>query len=300
MSYNNIPPFKRDLTVSFEFFPPMNIKAERNLWKTVEKLAPINPDFASVTYGAGGTTQQGTYATVNRLQAHAGIAAASHLTIVGASKHDINQLLLDYKNAGISRIVALRGDTPGCKGEFTAHPDGFQNSVELIEHIQKMGGFDVSVAAYPETHPCAQSEQADITYLKRKMDAGANRAITQFFFEADTFLRFRDKAVAAGVTIPILPGILPVTNYERVVGFAKACSTYIPPWFHNLFKDLDDDAQLKERIAAKVASELALQLNNEGVKDFHLYTLNKWGPATAICSALGLKVNTVTEPRKAA
>ena len=182
----------------------------------------------------------------------------------------------------------FEGDAPQGQGEFSPHPEGFADSVALIEHIQKMGCFDISVAAYPETHPQALSPQADIDYLKRKMDAGANRAITQFFFDAEAFLRFRDKAVAAGITMPILPGILPVTNYGRVSGFAKACGASIPRWFHSIFDGLDENPKLRELVAVTVASELALQLKNEGVKDFHLYTLNKWESTEAICNVLGV------------
>jgi len=288
MSHCIIPPLKDDLAISFEFFPPTGPKSEARLWQTLEKLAPLNPDFVSVTYGAGGTTQDRTFDTVTRIHDELKIPAASHLTIVGATKTEINQLLLNYRAAGISRILALRGDPPTGQGHFTPHPDGFENSISLIEHISSMGGFDISVAAYPETHPRASSPQADIDYLKRKMDAGASRAITQFFFHADAYLRFRDKAVAAGITIPIIPGILPVTNYKRVAGFADACGATIPDWFHSIFNGLDDNPKLRELVAVTVASELVLQLKNEDVKDFHIYTLNKWESTEAICNVLGV------------
>ncbi|MCK5919840.1 MAG: methylenetetrahydrofolate reductase, partial [Methylococcales bacterium] len=212
----------------------------------------------------------------------------SHLTIVGATKTEINQLLLDYKAAGISGILALRGDAPEGQGRFQPHPEGFKDSIALIEHIQNMGGFDVSVAAYPEIHPRANSAIADLDYLKRKMDAGAKRAITQFFFDADAYLRFRDLAITAGITIPIIPGILPVTNYNRVKGFAEACGASIPDWFHSIFDGLDENPKLRELVAVTVASELVLQLKNEGVKDFHIYTLNKWESTEAICNVLGI------------
>jgi methylenetetrahydrofolate reductase (NADPH) len=288
MSHCIIPPLKDDLSISFEFFPPTGPKSESRLWETLTNLAPLNPEFVSVTYGAGGTTQDRTFDTVERIHHELGIPAASHLTIVGASKAQINQLLVDYKAAGIKHILALRGDPPAGEGRFSPHPDGFENSVELIEHIQKMGGFEISVAAYPETHPRAQSPQADIDYLKRKVDAGATRAITQFFFDADAYLRFRDRVVAAGISIPVIPGILPVTNYKRVAGFARACDASIPAWFHSIFDGLDENPKLRELVAVTVASELALQLKNEDVKDFHIYTLNKWESTEAICNILGV------------
>lgn len=283
-----ISPLQNDLAISFEFFPPTGPKSEAKLWQTLEKLAPLSPDFASITYGAGGSTQDRTFDTVKRIHDELKIPATSHLTIVGATKTEINQLLLDYKAAGITGILALRGDAPEGQGHFEPHPQGFKDSISLIEHIQKMGGFDVSVAAYPEIHPRAKSAIADLDYLKQKMDAGANRAITQFFFDADAFLRFRDLAVTAGITIPIIPGILPVTNYKRVKGFAKACGASIPGWFHSIFNGLDENPKLRELVAVTVASELVLQLKNEGVKDFHIYTLNKWESTEAICNVLGV------------
>ena len=288
MSHCIIPPLDEELSISFEFFPPTGPKSEQRLWQTLANLAPLNPDFVSVTYGAGGETQDRTFDTVKRIHKELAIPAASHLTIVGATKTEINQLLLDYKAAGIRHILALRGDPPAGEGRFTPHPGGFENSVNFIEHIGEIGGFEISVAAYPETHPRAQSAQADIDYLKRKMDAGATRAITQFFFHAEAYLRFRDKAVAAGISIPIIPGILPVTNYKRVAGFAKACGASIPGWFHSIFNGLDENPKLRELVAVTVASELTLQLKNEGVKDFHIYTLNKWESTEAICNILGV------------
>jgi methylenetetrahydrofolate reductase (NADPH) len=288
MSHCIISPLEGDLSISFEFFPPTGPKSEARLWQTLEKLAPLNPDFVSVTYGAGGTTQDRTFDTVKRIHDELSIPAASHLTVVGATRKEITLLLQDYKAAGITHILALRGDPPEGQGRFKPHPNGFEDSISLIEHISKMNSFEISVAAYPETHPRALSPQADIDYLKRKMDAGATRAISQFFFDADAFLRFRDKTAAAGITIPILPGILPVTNYKRVAGFAKACGASIPPWFHSIFDGLDDNPKLRELVAVTVASELALQLKNEGVKDFHIYTLNKWESTEAICNVLGV------------
>ncbi len=288
MSHCIIPPLNEELSVSFEFFPPTGPKSEHRLWQTLTNLAPLDPDFVSVTYGAGGATQDRTFDTVKRIHDELSIPTASHLTIVGATKTEIKQLLLDYKAAGITHILALRGDPPAGEGHFAPHPNGFEDSIELIEHIRKMGDFEISVAAYPETHPRARSAQADIDYLKRKMDAGATRAITQFFFHAYAYLRFRDKAAAAGIDIPIIPGILPVTNYKRVAGFAKACGASIPTWFHSIFDGLDENPQLRELLAVTVASELTLQLKNEGVKDFHIYTLNKWESTEAICNILGV------------
>lgn len=288
MSHCIIPPLRDDLAISFEFFPPTSAKSEQNLWNTLTKLAPLDPDFVSVTYGAGGSTQDRTFETVTRIHDELGIPSASHLTIVGATREQIDQLLMDYQNAGIDHILALRGDPPGGQTRFEPHPGGFRDSIELIEHISARGDFRISVAAYPETHPEARSPQADIDYLKRKMDAGASQAITQFFFDADAYLRFRDRAVAAGITIPIIPGILPVTNYRRVRGFAEACGATIPDWFHAIFHDLDENPKLRELVAVTVASELVLQLKNEAVREFHLYTLNKWESTEAICNVLGV------------
>ena len=288
MTHCIISPLQNDISISFEFFPPTGPKSEEKLWQTLKKLAPLNPDFVSVTYGAGGSTQDRTYETVKRIHSELNIPAVSHLTIVGATKQEIDDLLVDYQSSGVSGILALRGDAPEGHGRFTPHPEGFEDSIELVEHIQKMGCFDISVAAYPETHPRAESPIADLDYLKRKMDAGANRAITQFFFDADAFLRFRDLTVAAGITIPIIPGILPVTNYRRVEHFAKTCGASIPKWFHSIFDGLDENPKLRELVAVTVASELVLQLKNEGVKDFHIYTLNKWESTEAICNILGV------------
>ncbi len=283
-----IPPVNSNIATSFEFFPPNGPKSEARLWNTLQKLAPLNPDFVSVTYGAGGTTQDRTYETVTRIADELSIPAASHLTIVGATKDEVNQLLGDYKQAGINHILALRGDPPESEKRFSPHPGGYQSSIELIEGIGEMGGFEVSVAAYPETHPRAESSQADIDYLKRKADAGATRALTQFFFDAEVFLRFRDKVADSGVAIPIVPGILPVTNYQRVKGFAQATGTSIPDWFHSIFEGLDENPKIRELVAVTVASELCLTLKNEGVEDFHIYTLNKWESTEAICNVLGV------------
>ncbi len=283
-----IPPIGDDIGISFEFFPPTGPKSEQALWQTITALAPLKPDFASVTYGAGGTTQDRTFDTVVRLNQEFELPTASHLTIVGASKQQVDQLLYDYQQQGINHILALRGDPPEKESKFSPHPNGYQSSVELIEGIRKAGDFEISVAAYPETHPAASSATADIDYLKRKVDAGATRAITQFFFDADAFLRFRDRIQKAGIEIPILAGILPVTNYSRVCQFAKECGTSIPDWFHSIFHKLDSNPKIRELVAVTVASELCLQLKNQGVTDFHIYTLNKWESTEAICNVLGV------------
>ena len=278
-----------DLAVSFEFFPPKSEKMEQALWRSVDRLAPLGPSFMSVTYGAGGSTREKTHAIVTELQDGKGVQAAAHLTCVGASREDIDEIARQYWDAGIHHIVALRGDPPEGDKEYRSHPDGYSYASDLVQGLKAIADFDVSVAAYPETHPEAISSDDDIENLKRKVDLGANRAITQFFFEPGIYLRFRDRVAAEGIDIPIVPGILPVTNFAQVQKFSAMCGTTVPTWMADLFEGLDEDPDTRQLIAANVAIELSRRLVSEGVTDIHFYTLNRADLSYAICHVLGLR-----------
>ncbi|WP_144097164.1 methylenetetrahydrofolate reductase [NAD(P)H] [Croceicoccus sediminis] len=278
-----------DVNVSFEFFPPKTEKMEAQLWDAIEKLAPLNPDFVSVTYGAGGSTRERTHATVSRIIREAKLPAAAHLTCVEASKADIRAVAEQYWEEGVRHIVALRGDptTPG--GKFQPHPDGYANAAELVAGLKEIAPFEISVAAYPETHPEATCPQADIDNLKRKIDAGADRAITQFFFAPECFLEFKDKLIADGVTAPIIPGILPVSNVAQTRKMAAMCGAAIPDWMDRLFEGLDERPGARKLVAATIAAEFCRALYAGGVRDFHFYTLNRADLSYAICHLLGLR-----------
>lgn len=282
-------PLPRDVSVSFEFFPPKTEKMEETLWASLKRLEPLGPKFVSVTYGAGGTTRERTHNTVVGIQKDTSMAAAAHLTCVGSSKAEIDEIADRYWEEGIRHIVALRGDPEEGASGYTPHPDGYAYAVDLVEGLKKRHDFEISVAGYPETHPDAPSAQFDIDYLKKKVDAGANRVITQYFFEAETFLRYRDKAVAAGVEVPIVPGILPVTNFKQVLKFSAACNTKVPAWMADLFEGLDDEPETRKLVAATVASELCRVLHANGVNDFHFYTLNRADLTYAFCHILGVR-----------
>ena len=271
---------------SFEFFPPREAKAEQDLWQTIRKLEPVAPEFVSVTYGAGGSTQEATLSTVSRLLEETDLSAAAHLTCVGTSRREMDEIALRFWQSGVRHIVALRGDPPRGSGAFTPHPQGYARASELVAGLKNLADFEISVAAYPEGHPEASSLEADIDNLKRKVDAGADRALTQFFFDADCFLRFRDKAAAAGVTCPIVPGILPVTNYQRAVEFAGQCGASIPKWFAALFEGAQQDPETRNLVAAVAAAELCRQLQAEGVDAFHFYTLNRADITLTLCRML--------------
>ncbi|MBS0521683.1 MAG: methylenetetrahydrofolate reductase [NAD(P)H] [Proteobacteria bacterium] len=278
------------LKVSFEFFPPKTEAMERSLWEAVTRLAPLRPSFFSVTYGAGGSTRQRTHDTVVRLKKETGIDPAAHLTCVGATRGEIDEVARAYWDAGIRHIVALRGDPPsGMGGKYTPHPGGYANAAELVAGLKKIAPFQISVAAYPEKHPDSPDEQADLENLKRKVDAGADRCITQFFFEADDFLRFRDRAAATGIAAPIVPGVMPVSNYQSVARIAGLCGSRVPPWMAELFDGLDDDVETRRMIAATVAGDLCRRLRSEGVDQFHFYTLNRADLTFAICHLLGVR-----------
>ncbi|MDX1455902.1 MAG: methylenetetrahydrofolate reductase [Gammaproteobacteria bacterium] len=274
--------------VSFEFFPPRNESMERTLWRSVERLAPFSPQFVSVTYGAGGSTRERTHRTVCRIQDETELVSAAHLTCVNASRAEIRSIAENYWSNGIRSIVALRGDPPDGQG-FEPHPAGYRNAAELVADLKSIADFDVSVACHPEVHPEASNPEADLDNLKRKLDAGATRAISQYFFDADTFLRFRDRAAAAGIDAPLVPGILPVTNFEQVVRFSKMCGATVPTWLADLFEGLDAEPDTRQLVAATVAAELCHTLAMEGVNEFHFYTLNRAELSIAICRMLGLR-----------
>ncbi|KEO87958.1 5,10-methylenetetrahydrofolate reductase [Erythrobacter sp. JL475] len=276
-----------DVAVSFEFFPPKSEKMEAQLWDAVQQLKPLDPSFVSVTYGAGGSTRERTHATVARIIAEAKLPAAAHLTCVGASKAEIREVAEHYWEAGVRHIVALRGDAGEPGAPFVPHPEGFASAAELVKGLKEIADFEISVAAYPETHPDADCPQADIDNLKRKLDAGATRAISQFFFSADTFFRFRDELAKNGIEQPVLPGILPVTNVAQARKFAGACGAQIPEWMDGLFEGLDERPAARQLVAATVAAELCRRLYAGGVRDFHFYTLNRPELAYAICHMLG-------------
>jgi methylenetetrahydrofolate reductase (NADPH) len=275
------------LAISFEFFPPKTDKAEESLWQTIERLAPLAPRFVSVTYGAGGTTRERTHATVTRIRQETTLVPAAHLTCVAASRDEIDAIARTYWDAGIRHLVALRGDAPDVGGQYMPQPDGYAYAVDLVEGLRKVADFELSVAAYPETHPTAPNADFEIDYLKRKIDAGATRAITQFFFDADVYLRFRDKLAAAGIDIPLVPGIMPITNFATASRFAGMCGASIPDWMGRLYADLDDDAESRQLVAATHSAELCRRLQAEGVREFHFYTLNRAELTWAICRLLG-------------
>lgn len=277
------------IEVSFEFFPPADADMEGTLWKSVERLAPLAPRFVSVTYGADGSTRERTHNVVTRVQRETALIGAPHLTCVGASRGEILDIARKYWDQGIRHLVALRGDPPQGQTTYVPHPDGFAYAADLVEGLKSVADFDISVAAYPEVHPEAPSAGFDLENLKRKADAGASRAITQFFYDTDVFLRFRDRCEAAGIATPIVPGILPITRFPQVLKFAARCGATVPEWLKHRFKGLDDDPDTRRLIAASVAIEQVQELVRQGVRDFHFYTLNRAELTYAICHALGVR-----------
>jgi methylenetetrahydrofolate reductase (NADH) len=280
----------RDIRVSFEFFPPKTDEAEVKLWEAIRRLEPLNPTFVSVTYGAGGSTRERTHRTVKRILAETGMAPAAHLTCVDATRAQVDEVVREYWEMGVRHIVALRGDSPagGCE-PYVPPADGYANATELTAAISKIAPFEISVGVYPEVHPESPSASHDIDVLKAKVDAGATRAITQFFFDFDAFLRFHDAVRAAGVTVPIVPGIMPVTNFGALKRMAGMCRTAVPEWLGNLFEGLDDDPDTRRLIAGSIAAETCARLEEEGFTDFHFYTLNRADLVYAICRVLGLR-----------
>ncbi|MCC6479581.1 MAG: methylenetetrahydrofolate reductase [Sphingomonadaceae bacterium] len=276
-----------DAEISFEFFPPKTEKMEEQLWDAIVTLAPLAPRFVSVTYGAGGSTRERTHNTVARIARETAIPAAAHLTCVDASRDEIAEVANAYWAAGVRHIVALRGDPPNAGGRFEPHPQGYASAAELVEGLRKLHPFEISVSAYPETHPEAATAQSDIDFLRRKLDAGASRAITQFFFEPDTFFRFRDAAAGAGVDAEIVPGIMPVSNFAAIQRMSKMTGTAIPEWMAHLFDGLDDHPAARQLVAATIAAEMCRRLYAGGVRQFHFYTLNRAELSYAICHLLG-------------
>jgi methylenetetrahydrofolate reductase (NADPH) len=278
------------LKVSFEFFPPKNAEMETTLWESVQRLAPLNPSFVSVTYGAGGSTRERTHNTVAKIVRETRLKPAAHLTCVAATRGEIDDVIRDYWNAGVRHIVALRGDPQtGAGTVYQPEPGGYAYTPDLIEGIRKIGDFEVSVSAYPEKHPESSTLDADIEILKRKVDAGATRAITQFFFENDFYFRYLDKVHAAGINIPIVPGIIPVLNFKQAANFAERCGTHVPQWLADRFEGLDDDPATRKLIAAAIAAEQATDLIDRGVTDLHFYTMNRADLVYAICHLVGVK-----------
>ncbi len=283
------------LTVSFEFFPPKPGDAEQSFWRTIAKLESIRPHFVSVTYGAGGTTRDRTLETVRRMCGDSGLKPAAHLTCVGASKDDVNAVIRDYWEAGVRHIVALRGDPPGGVGnKFVPHPQGYRNAADLVRGIKEIGGFEVSVTAYPERHPESVSIEEDLAFMADKAEHGATRALSQFFFHNAFFLRLRDRIMARGIEIELVPGILPITNFAKVSEFAAKCGAHIPPALARRFDGLDEDPETRNLVAAMVAAEQVTALRREGVTSFHFYTLNRADLVYAICRVLGLGIATET------
>lgn len=278
-----------DAEVSFEFFPPKTEKMEEQLWNSIETLSPLGPRFVSVTYGAGGSTRERTHNTVARIARETNIAAAAHLTCVAATKEEIAEVADAYWQAGVHHIVALRGDPPEQGAKFTPHPGGYDGAAELVAGLRALHDFEISVAAYPEVHPDAVSAQSDLDNLKRKLDAGATRAITQFFFSPEAYFRFVDRVRAAGIDVEILPGIMPVTNFAGVKKMAAMCNTEVPSWMARLFEGLDDHPPARQLIAATITAELCRKLYAGGVRSFHFYTLNRAELSYAICHLLGLR-----------
>ena len=276
-----------DCEISFEFFPPKTEKMEEQLWDSVLTLAPLEPRFISVTYGAGGSSRERTHNTVARIARETVIPAAAHLTCVEASRAEIAEVANAYWDAGVRHIVALRGDPPHAGGSFEPHPEGYASAADLVEGLRKLHPFEISVSAYPETHPEAATPESDIDNLKRKLDAGASRAITQFFFEPETFFRFRDAVAAAGIKAEIVPGIMPVSNFASIVRISNMTGTAIPAWMAHLFEGLDDHPPARQLVAATIAAEMCRRLYAGGVRDFHFYTLNRAELAYAICHLLG-------------
>ena len=279
-----------DIDVSFEFFPPKTEKMDEQLWAAISRLAPLAPEFVSVTYGAGGSTRERTHAIVSRIIRETGLRPAAHLTCVDATKEEVNEVARAYWAEGVRHIVALRGDPAGGVGSrYQPHPGGYVNAADLVSGLKKIAGFEVSVAGYPEKHPESITLAADMENLKAKVDAGADRIITQFGFDNTHFLRFLERARAAGIWIPIIPGLVPIHNFRQVAGFAVRAGATVPSWLARRFEGIEDDVQTTHLVAAAVATEQAMQLVDEGIRSFHFYTLNRADLVYAICHLLGLR-----------
>jgi len=284
---------ERRIRVSFEFFPPKTDEMERTLWEAVRRLEPLCPAFVSVTYGAGGSTRERTHATVKRILAETALVPAAHLTCVSAARGEVDEVVRGYCEAGVRHIVALRGDPPaGAGARYSAHPGGYANGAELVAGIKRIADVEVSVSAYPEKHPDSSTVETDIDMLKAKVDAGAQRAITQYFFENDLYFRYLDRVRARGITIPVVPGLLPVQNFKQARSFAQRCGASVPQWLADRFEGLEDDVATRKLIAAAVAAEQVIDLVDRGVNEFHFYTMNRADLVYAICHLLGLRAET--------
>ena len=284
---------RKPVKASFEFFPPTSEKMEERLWESVQRLAPLQPEFVSVTYGAGGSTRERTHNTVSRIVELTGMPVAAHLTCVDATKQEVDDVIRSYWQAGVRHIVALRGDPPEGVGKaYKPYEGGYANAAELAAGIKSIADFEISVGCYPEKHPESDSIQADIESLKAKVDAGADRAITQFCFDSDEIARFRDRVADAGIAVPIIPGIMPIASFKGLLRFADRCGATVPKWMHGLFADLDDDPETHKLLAANVAAEQCMQLEQHGFDQFHFYTLNRADLSYATCYMLGLRPKT--------
>jgi methylenetetrahydrofolate reductase (NADPH) len=287
----------RRIGVSFEFFPPKTEEMEATLWDSIKRLEPLAPGFVSVTYGAGGSTRERTHATLRRILKETTLTPAAHLTCVEATRAEVDEVVRSYAEVGVRHIVALRGDpTAGIGTRYAPHPGGYQNAADLVAGIKRIGDFEVSVSAYPEKHPDSATVEEDLDMLKAKVDAGASRAITQFFFENDLYFRYLDRVRARGIDVPVVPGILPVQNFKQTKAFAERCGTQVPGWLAERFDGLENDAATRRLVAAAVAAEQVIDLVDRGVTDFHFYTMNRADLVYAICHLLGLR----PEARKAA
>lgn len=281
---------RRNINVSFEFFPPKTDEMEDKLWKSINNLKKLNPDFVSVTYGAAGSTRKRTHDTIKKIKNDTDLKPAAHLTCIGASKDEINSIIDNYYEMGVRHIVALRGDMPASSPNYQLHPDGYQYANELVGAIKKRyGDVEISVAGYPEKHPEAKDLDSDIDNLKRKVDAGADRIITQFFFDSEIYFRFVDKCRQRNINVPIIPGILPVSNVKQTIHFAKMCGATLPKWMIEIFDSLDERVEMRKIMAGVVAIELCRLLHKKGISDFHFYTLNRSDLVMAICHILGVK-----------
>ncbi|MDH5276209.1 MAG: methylenetetrahydrofolate reductase [Gammaproteobacteria bacterium] len=286
--------YKAPVEVSFVFFPPKSPEMEAKLWQAILKLAPLMPRFVSVTYGADGSTRDRTHRIVSRIVTETGLVCAPHLTCVGSTREEIKSIARTYRDEGIRHIVALRGDPPADATRYQPHPDGYPYAVDLVRGLREVADFDISVAAYPEVHPEAPDANFDLDNLKRKLDAGANRAITQFFYDTENFLRFRDKCVAHGITAPIVPGILPIARFRQMLNFASRAGAKVPAWLHERFDGLDDDPETQRMLGASVAIEQVVTMRRHGISEFHFYTLNRAELTFAICYALGIRPRPAT------
>lgn len=287
MSLKDLISKERQITVSFEFSPPKSDEAERSLWAAIKRLEPLGPDFVSVTYGAGGSTRDRTHATVKRMVQETKLKPAAHLTCVGAAKAEIDEIAAQYWQAGVRHIVALRGDMPGMVQPYCPHPEGYGSTPAMIEGLRRIGDFEISVSCYPEKHPESPSLEHDLDLLKRKVDAGATRAIAQFCFDSDTLARFRDRADRWGISVPIVPGLMPTTNFKGIASMAVRCKAGIPPWLAAVYSGLEDDPEARRIVSAAVLTEQVGELYAEGFNHFHFYTLNQADLTYAACRILG-------------